>query len=360
MLSAILQRMKVSVVTCYKHTNYVRGVTLREAIERVPDVNLCIITNSHTNFLRYPEVLGKILWNRLSVHPDTYLLTFRAYEILPLTIALIGRKKLIYDEFINPLEWLNEERKEWWTTLIPKKLLFRFYRLLLKRCQVVLTDTSAHASHSARMMRLPKSKFASIAVGADESLFYPKNITPSTNFSVFYYGSMLPLHGLDVVIKAAMLLSGEDIEFTLAGGDTRTLEMITIAKQAGANITHHTWLPYDQLTDYAQQAHLVLGGPFGNTPQANMVVTGKTYQFLASRTPVLIGQTIASNQFVDGQNCLSVPLGDAPALADKILWATKHPRQLETIASEGYELYKQNFSYPALAIQMETILKRLA
>lgn len=351
--------MKLAVITCYKHPDYVRGVTLREGIQRIPDVETINIINTRKGLLRYPEVIGKIIWSRITVRPDAYVLTFRAYEILPLTILLIGRTKLIYDEFLNPLEWLNEERKERWATLIPKNILLRFYRLLLRRCQVILTDTTAHAAHSAQLMNLPVASFASIPVGADESLFFPKKITPSKKFSVFYYGSMLPLHGLDIVIEAATLLKNEDIEFVLAGGDAATTASIHTAKQSGAHITHHTWVAYDQLTDYAQRAHLALGGPFGNTPQANMVITGKTYQFLASKTPVLIGRTKASEVFIDGQNCLDVPLGDAQALASKIMWAAQHPRQLQSIATKGYDLYVSNFSYPALAKQLAVILKRL-
>lgn len=359
--------MKVAVITCYRQPNYVRAVTLRNAIEAQDSTHMYVVKNSHNGLLRYLEVIAKLVWLRITKRPDVYLITFRGYEILPFVAVLTWPKVLIYDEFVSPLEWLQEERTEWWAKLIPRNVLKLFYRILLRRCKLVLADTEAHVDYSSKISGVPKSKFKSLPVGTDESIFKPApkeykqagNNGQQSDFRVFYYGSMLGLHGLDVVMDAALKLKDQPIEFVFAGGGQQAKQAIAEYQGKGAKITHHEWIEYSDLPKFAYRSQLTLGGPFGVSAQAKRVITGKTYQFLACQTPVLIGQNLTSGLFIDKQNCLSIPLGDAHALADKVIWAQQHPAQLKSIAAAGRELYDQNFSSSALATQMANLLKTI-
>lgn len=353
--------MKIAVITCYYQPDYVRAVTLRRAIADNPKHQLIVVKNRYRGLFRYPEVLFKLVWTRLRLRPDAYLLTFRAYEILPITAVVTWPKKVVYDEFLNPLEWLDEDRREWWAKLIPKKLLKRFYKILIRRPAVILTDTDAHALYSQKILGITSSKYHSLPVGTDESVFTPQNSTYQKNmFTVFYYGSMIPLHGLDIVLEAFEKLQDYPIKLVFSGGDAATVDAVETSKARGANIEHHLWIPYSEIPTYVAQAQLTLGGPFGNTTQARMVVTGKTYQFLACKAAVLVGETEVHTRFSDGKNCLSVPLGDAESLANKIIWAYNHPKQLEIIRTAGRKLYEKEFSPASLSHQLGTILERLS
>jgi glycosyltransferase involved in cell wall biosynthesis len=351
--------MKLAIITCYKQPDYVRAQTLRAAAAQYPGIELIIVKNRHTGILRYPEIFWKTLALRFKQHPDAYLLTFRAYEILPWLAVTSWPKTLIYDEFVNPLEWLNEPQAEWWVRLVPKTLLRAFYRLLLKRCRIILADTEAHAA-SSRQLSNSQAKYYALPVSTDETVFKPAPHKPNAKFQVFYYGNMRPLHGLPHVLEAAISLKDQPIEFLIVGGGPATKDSVVQAKQQGANITSKTWIPFKQLPGYIHQADLCLGGPFGDTAQARQVITGKTYQFLASARPTIVGQGQAISQFADKQNCLLVPLGDAPALAEAIAWAVGHPAQLAQIAQQGRQLYQKSFSQAEVARQLTAILTTLA
>ena len=351
--------MKIAVITCYAHPDYVRATTLRSALIAQPKTDVIIIKNRHKGLLRYPEVVARLIWLRITKRPDVYLLTFRAYEILPLAALLTWPKKLVYDEFLNPLEWLREERKEWWARLVPQKSLKSFYRSLIRRCSLVLTDTDAHAIYSQEILGLSSAKFVGLPVGADETIFHPLPTNKSKHFTVFYYGTMIPLHGIDIVLKAAELLKDKPVRFVFCGGDSITVRAVREAQAKGANIEHHLWLPFEKLADMARSAHLTLGGPFGDTPQASMVVTGKTYQFMATGAPVLVGKTKANSDFIHRNNCLMTPLGDPEELAKQIQWAQQNPKKLANIAKAGYELYCAKFSSTALATEVSTLLRQL-
>jgi hypothetical protein len=234
--------MKLAVVTCYKQPDYIRAQTLRQAAAKYPGTELYIVKNSKTGAIRYLEIIWKLIKVRFKHHPDVYLLTFRGYEILPMFNILTWPKAVIYDEFINPIEWLQEPRTQRWVHYVPLPLLGVSYRLLLRRCKVVLADTEAHAKYSASINKLPNAKTVSIPVGTNEVLFTPNkqtnNARRSVNFQVFYYGNMLPLHGLSYVLGAANLLKALPIEFVLVGGGENARQAALGALADGSKINY--------------------------------------------------------------------------------------------------------------------------
>lgn len=358
--------MKIAVITCYDHPDYIRAVTLRAGLAACKGVRTIVIKNRHKGMLRYLEVPLRILRARFADKPDAYVITFRGYEMLPFVLLVKGRKPLVFDEFINAAEYLEEQNRL--STKSPLgKLFVWWYAGLLRRCRFILADTQAHANYSAKLCRLDIANYRAVPVGADETLFHPKAATytpPSDGqFSVFYYATMAPLHGMQYVLDAAVLLAKTHphIRFTISGGKDKDRNAVTKAQAAGANITHVDWIPFDQLPGTAIQSDLTLCGPFGNTTQAQMVITGKTYQFMACAVPVLVGRNqVTAQQLHDKQDCLMVPQGDAPALADALAWAAQHPKQLRQIAQHGRKLYEAQFSHAALARQLCDLVKELA
>jgi len=352
--------MKVAIVTCYRDPEYVRAQTLRAGVIAQPDTEAIIVKNKFTGWWRYTEVITKLAVARLRHNPDIYLLTFRGYEILPFVLLIAGRRPVIFDEFINLIEWTVYEHRKIRQTGWPAKMLAGYYNHLLKRCRYILADTPEHAAYSSRLSKIDLSRYQAIPVSTNEQLFKPAELRParksSSPFQVFYYGNMLPLHGLQYVLQAAIMLKDRPIEFLLIGGKAKTRQAIAEAQASGSHITHKSWVEFESLPSYIAAADLCLGGPFGDTPQAQFVITGKTYQFLASAAPTVIGQTKAAALFKDKDNCLLVPLANAAALAEAITWAQAHDKELALIGENGRKLYEREFSQAVIAEQLGTIL----
>ncbi len=353
-------------ITCYFNPDYVRSRTIRTALLDDPSVALVIIKNRHTGLLRFPEVLWKLLVVRIRVRPDAYLLNFRGYELLPFLVLIAGRKPIVFDELVNPVLVVNEHRTQ--KRGVIKMLmcgwvvLARLYYVLLKRCTVILSDTPAHAAYSAQLAGIDPKRYAAVPVGTDETLFYPQKTAPRPSgiFQVFMYSTGgQPLHGIPIVLEAARLLKKHtDIEFVLSGKGL-IAERAAEARKDGAHIKHTEWIPFETLPDIIRSSGICLGGPFGDTVQAQYVITGKTYQFLACAAPVIVGKSETLKLFSDKINSLVVPQADPRALADAILWAKNHPKQLTAIAREGRKLYETQFSQQIIACDVVAIINRL-
>jgi glycosyltransferase involved in cell wall biosynthesis len=348
----------ITVITCQADPDYVRALVLRIGIIKLPRVKVSIIKNRHLGMLRYPEIAYKILKNRLVENPDVYVLTFRGYEILPWLLIVATGKCVIFDEFINAFEWVAYEHK----ILSPKSTFGRLfntvYGFLLRRCDAILTDTDAHATISSELSEVPRNRYLSVPVSADETIFFPaRRIFASGDFNVFFYGNVLPLHGINIMINAALQLKNESgIKFIFVGGKLEHQEAIEHAIVDGARILYKRYVPLAQLPDCVHGASLCLGGPFGDTFQSQYVVTGKSYQFLAAGIPTVIGASKASALFRDKENSLVVPQGDPCALAAAILWAYQHPESLVAIGKAGRKLYEDAFSNQIVTDCLATLL----
>ncbi len=338
--------MKIAVITCYKHNDYIRARTLRTAFQACPGADVLIVRNRHKGLLRYPEVALRIIKLRLFERPDAYVITFRGYETLLLMRLTLLRKPIIFDELVNFTEWMEEHRRLS-AGSVPYRLFRRWNSWLVKRCRFILADTRAHAEYSAKLNMLSIERYKVIPIGSDEAIFRPPTTDKENDgqFTIVYYGSMLKLHGLPAILKAAELLKGQpDIRFRLIGGKREVARLCAAAAKRGANVNHESWVPFEQLPAVVQAADLALGGPFGNTLQSQFVITGKTFQLLAAGRPVLVGANRVHEGFVDRKNCLIVRQADPQAIAEAIKWAHAHPDELQKIGRAGRQLYEERYS----------------
>ncbi len=352
------KKKKICLITCYWVPDYVRASTLREATQRAyPDDEVIIIKNHFQGILRYPEVFYKVLLTRIKNRPDVYLLTFRGYEVLlPIRILTIGRP-LIFDEFINAEEWLLENKSSYKNTIL-HKIIHVTYRFLVKLPNLLITDTDSHAQYSSKLSSIPRGKIVSIPVGADEDIFKPgvKN-NKKQGIEVFYYGGyMLPLHGLEFLLEAAVKLKDENIYFTIIGGGVEQERSAKRLVAKGAKINYKQRVPYEQLAQYTQEADVCLGGPFGGTLQSQFVITGKTYQFMAMAKPVIIGKNIETDNvayFKDKKNCLVVEQASASSIEKALLWCLDNKSQLTKMGSAARKTYLEHMSVDCVSNKLK-------
>jgi glycosyltransferase involved in cell wall biosynthesis len=323
------------------------------------DVQLIVVKNTHTNILRYPETLWRLVVARFRYHPDLYFQTFRAYESFPFFRLLTVGRPFIFDEFINPIEQVAYEHHRIKPGGAIAKVALFGYKLWLNTVNLIATDSPSHAQFSSQLMNIPIDKYVSLMVSTDEETFKPRPRAKKSSdepFTVFFYGLlMLPLHGLDTILKAMSLLKDQNIRLVLIGGKESTKLKVREAQDAGVKVDYKYRVAYEELADYMNDADLCLGGPFGGTVQAQFVIGGKTYQFLQTAKPVVIGRNHESHIWKDKENALIVEQANPRELADVIVWAKEHPEELEKIAKAGKELYTKELSIEQLTKQLRLL-----
>lgn len=360
--------MKIAVITCYFDPDYVRSRTLRAALKTFPNVDVVVCKNKHKGMLRYPEMLWKIWRMKQHEKPDVFLLTFRGFEILPYVLLLAGKKPVWFDELVVPLAYAKNEKHKKTLAIRIKYLLINiggpFYERWLRHCQLIIADTVTHAAVSAQTSHVAIEKYLPLPVGTDESLFKPGIVRTRPGgepFQLFYYGNMLPLHGVPIILKAAELLADDpSISFLIVGNKKDIVAQVEASVAKGAHIEHRPWVKFDELPQLMRDCDLFLAGPYGGTEQARSVVTGKAYQALACGVPTLIGTSPSTDEyFTDKINTIEVTQADPEAMVQAIRWAQSHPKELADIGTNGRKLYEAEFSTPRLADRLRPYVDAL-
>lgn len=359
--------IKVCYVLSYNPPNYVRTEVLLAMLGVIPGVKLFRAMNTRKGPTRYIQTIIRLMIIRLRYNPSIYILGFRGYDIYwPVRLLTLG-KPLMYDEFINPYLWFVDEHKKFRDKSLMSHVIKQFSRLMALSSQKVLTDTKLSANYSSQVMHIPASKYLPLYVGTNETLFdvvdqdHPRDA--SMPLSVFFYGNLLPLHGVTVILEVASRLRDEPVHFTIIGGLKRAKDMEDLSRfvidEGLENLTHKSWVPYEDLPGYIANADLCLGGPFGGTPQAHLVITGKTYQFLAMGKCTVVGRVDEQVGFVDKTNCLLVNQDSPDSLEGAIRWALQNRDRLPAIGLGGKRLYQTSFSQDAQSHLLGKLIRDL-
>ena len=347
------QNLKVVYVLAYRATEYIRTQTLLAALRQCPGVELVETRNRSVGVRRYVETLAALWRITRRSNPDVYLLGFRGHEIFWPVRWMTGRRPLIFDALMSPSAALEQERKAGLAGKIIGPLAHRLEHRILRRADLVLTDTESHARFFAQQFGVSPRKIVAVPVGAIEvDAPNPASAEGDSSrmdgeFSVLFYGSMLPLHGIDVIVEAAGRVNDLPIRFDFIGGDAKQARRLRqLCREFGVTrYSHRAWVPLEDLVRIEiPRAAVCLGGPFGGTPQARRVITTKTSQALALGGAVIVGAMEDECGFLDRHNCLLVPQADAEALAAALHWAYTHRDELPSIGRRGYALYRERLS----------------
>ena len=356
------KKIKVCYILSYRCPNYIRTKTLTGALKRMDNVVLFEAVNTTKGICRYAQTLILLLWIRIKKNPDYYILGFRGYEIFWIVRFITFGKVLIFDHMMSPYDSLVNEKKIVRNGGLFDRLICFYEKSILRHTDIILTDTDLHKTYFASQFAVNAEKIHSIPVGTDEDMFKPVPFISHGDkkdfFSVLFYGSFLPLHGIDIILAVAHLLRDKPISFTIIGGRGKALRDFNEMKKRLDlnNIIHKKWVPYEELPDVIQKADVCLGGPFGNTGQAHRVITGKTFQSLAMGKPVIVGKIEHDYGFRDKENCLLVSQGNKRNLAEAILWCSENQDKLPAIGNNGLELYRNNFSIDRIRKILQEIL----
>ncbi|MDA1209165.1 MAG: glycosyltransferase [bacterium] len=255
---------------------------------------------------------------------DALMVTFPGHYLVP-AIRLWTRKPIIFDAFISLHDTNVFDRQKvspwspraWW--------LYCIDWLACHLANDVLIDTEAHRQYFISHFRLNPKKITVVYLGTRDDFFNTRNAQRATRndkkeFSILFYGTYIPLQGIEHIIDAAEILKDRpDIQFTLIGtGQTfASIKAMANRKQL-RNIKFQSRVPYTLLPDLIAKADLCLG-IFGTTNKTMRVIPHKVYDAVACGTPVLTADTPAiAERFADEPLVHLCKAGDGRVIADAI------------------------------------------
>lgn len=351
-------------VVCFiagREPTYTRNATILRGL-REQGINIIECTDcSSSYFLRYPNVLKRfMLKNKKDL--DLVFIGFFGQPLVPI-IKMLTSKPIIFDAFISAYDTMCFDRKKFKPGSLGGRLLYKLDKYSCQLADKVLLDTNAHISYFVKTFGLDKNKFQRVPVGADDSIFYPQEVEKGDDkFRVFYYGTYRPLQGIEYIIRAAKRLEPyEDVEFKLVGKGPEHKRLMQFEQELNVkNIKFIDWISYENLPLEIAKADICLGGHFSDIDKAKRVIAGKTFQFIAMKKPVIVGDNPANRElFKNRENALMCKMADADALAKAILELRNNTPLRENIAEKGYKVFRNHCTPILIGSQIKEVIIEL-
>ncbi len=315
---------------------------------------------------RFPPVIWawpKVIRDYRGDH-DMVIVGFPGHFCVPIARLLtkLARKPLVFDAFVSLYDSYVFDRRIVKQNSLRAKYYFYLDKFACMMSDLILLDTSEHIEYFNREFGIKEEKFRRIFVGTDDSIFYPRRNTKDNNsFTVAFYGTFIPLHGIQYIVRAAKLLDGyKDIKFEILGSGQIYESIMNLCDELKiGNIVFKERVSYEALPDFIARGDVCLG-IFGETPKARRVIPNKVYEILAMGKPLITGDSPAAREILtDKETCILCPMASAEAIAESILRLKNDEGLRGRIAENGYRLFNQRFTPARIGGEVRDALEEL-
>ncbi len=263
-------------------------------------------------------------------------------------LSRLRRVPVVFNPLVSLYDTFCDDR----TLVSPRswkgRLLWSIDALACRAADLVIVDTEQHARYFAESFRLTPERMRIVPVGADDRVFRPR-LAPGRAAGepcqVLFVGKLIPLHGIQTILRAAARLRDQSIRFTLIGSGQETSEAHELTRTLRLDhITWIDWIDYEKLPAHYAAADICLG-IFGTSAKAARVVPNKVFQALAMARAVITADTPAIRAcFTPDEHLAVCPPGDPEALAATIGRLAADPGLRQRLAMAGHAHYRTRFS----------------
>ena len=229
----------------------------------------------------YPGLLWRFLWEP---KPDAVVLGYPA-QVDVLVLWLAARLRgvpILMDLFISIYDTTVIDRGLARPGSPKARLLWALEWLACRAADRVILDTRAHARYIEEMFRLPPGSVGSVPVGVEYGHFQHQPPAAAGALPrVLFYGQLIPLHGIEAVLAAALSERGKAYDWVIIGSGQDAGKVKTaLGEEPPGHVTWIPWAPYAELNQWIARSDVCLG-IFGGSRKAASVIPNKLYQSLS-------------------------------------------------------------------------------
>lgn len=209
-------------------------------------------------------------------------------------LAKVFKKRLIFDAFYSLYDTYVEDRKSVSRFSI-KALRYTFYDwIAVILSDKVILDTKENMEYFIKRYKLSSQKFYELPVTVDEDIFKPRSKKVNKKFTIGFYGSFMPLHGVDLIVNSIYELRDQDIKCILLGigpGVKDIQKQVKKLKLEKVITIINKKIDYEELPEFIASVDIFLSGPFGSTDKAKRVLPLKAVESLSLNQSTIVAKT---------------------------------------------------------------------
>ncbi len=278
------------------------------------------------------------------IHQIYILLPFSKNQFIK---HFFKRHRIINDFFISNYDTYVYDRQK--ISKFNPRAWWKYFQdwINFKSSHYLLSDTQAHFEYWQSLFGTFRGKHFVLPVLADTSIYYPLEEEKSIEtVKIIFYGSFIPLHGIDIILKAFALLERQNIAFEaeiVGNGQTyeemkRLFNSLYLKKVKMEGL----FVKESELAEKIRSNDIVLG-IFGNSKKAHSVIPNKAYQALACKKALITMSSSTLYEFFTNQDivtCKNTP----EALAEAMEQLITNPSLLVSYQQNGHKTFQHLYA----------------
>ncbi|MCA9921174.1 MAG: glycosyltransferase, partial [Anaerolineales bacterium] len=180
---------------------------------------------------------------------------------------------------------------------------------------------------------------------------------PNDYFRVLYYGTFIPLHGIETMLQAAALLQEHpSIQFDFYGDGQEKAKAEHLAKELTLENVHFCgWIDKERLPDEIAKSHICLG-VFGTTKQSRCTIQNKIWEGMMMQRPVITGDAdTIREELTHQEHVYLVERANPGALADGVLALAHDPALRQKMVTAAFARVQEN-TIQSIGLRLKHIL----
>mgnify|MGYP001592497541 CR=1 FL=1 len=299
---------------------------------------------------------------------DIFFVGWMGHPIVPF-LRLFTKKPIIFDLQTELHDGACVDRKLFMHGSWRCRVVWWLDRQAHTKSTVIVVHDPIHADRIHETFGTPRDRFVEIPMCADRTIFYPrvqeKLPADKDKFVVEFCGEISPVHGIDVVLRAAKQLEDTNIIFRIAGKGQLSSVIEKLHRELKLSNVEliSRRLSDEEMITQRKDADLCLG-MFGDTPKARRNLLNKSFETIAMGQPFLTAGppevSVVEHFFHDGETAFFCRINDPNALAEKILWIRDHADIREHVMHEGHKLFERLCSEDAMSQRVYSAIAKTA
>jgi len=260
------------------------------------------------------------------------------------------RPVLIADAFISLWDSLFIDRGGSGSAKNGFRWLWRLEGRALRSADHVLTDTTANAVYFVSCFGLDPARVRAIPLAVIEPeaipMRQPAIMLRQKRFRVIYIGTLVPLHGIDCLLRGIEpLLKDGRLEFWIVGdGQESPVVEAFCAAHPGISLQWiRDWQSPAEVSALIQSAHVCLG-VFGGGGKAARVLPFKLYMYLAHGRAVITQAAMSLPAGVPSPPVIGIDWKQPEQISSNLLHLLSNPSQREKLEREAEAYFNSYLS----------------
>ncbi len=279
-------------------------------------------------------------------------------NFLPLFAQMITRKPIVWEPLFSIYDNYVFDRK-----VAPRYSLKALYYFLMdyisSHCaDRIVLDTENNCRYFEESFHIKKGVCGVVHTGANTATFRPVPASRTgTRFEIEFHGKYIPVHGTEVMVRAAKILMDDpDIHFTMIGKGQMHDETVALAQEIGVtNMDFLPFMPQSEVIQYIANADATIG-LLGDVPRIARAIPGKLYETAAMGKVSINADTPALREiFTPGVDVIGVRQGDPEDLA-RAIREVKKEGTARAMGEAAQKTFESRVSLACLSAEIRGIL----